>query len=228
MLDTDFERPPGDIGNPASWPFPVLFKTVREASARRIVGGEDAGLIEAFVAAGEALAEDGAVGLTTSCGFLAIRQNGLSARLSIPIATSSLLQIPMIGRCLPKGGRVGVVTYDADALTDAHFTAAGADPATPRVGLPADGFFRGLIEGGEPYREAAMRQEVLAAVETLLKHHAGIAALVFECTNLPPFAAAVRQSFGLPVYDVLTMGGWFYRGLTNRAFEPAERQRGAA
>ena len=213
MLDTRFERPPGDVGHPETWPFPVRYAVVRGATARRVVGGRDADLLDAFVEAGEALRAEGAVGLVTSCGFLASRQRDLARRVSLPIATSSLMQLPLIERCLPRGRRAGVITYDAAALTPAHFSEVGADPATPVAGLPADGRLRGLIEGDEPYDHAALRQEVLAAVERLLSAQDGIGAIVMECTNLPPFSQAVSETFGLPVHDVVTLGRWLYAGL---------------
>lgn len=222
MLDTVFPRPPGDVGNAETWPFPVRFRVVGGATARRVVGGDDADLVDAFVAAGTALAAEGAVGLITSCGFLAARQAELAARLPVPLATSSLLQIPLIERCLPAGGRAGVVTYDAAALTPRHFEAVDADPETPRVGLPAGGRFHRMIEGGEPYRRAALEAELIAAVERLLASRQGIAAIVFECTNLPPFAAAVRRAFRLPVYDIVTLGRWFHAGLIERHFPAPE------
>lgn len=223
MLDTAFPRPPGDVGNAETWPFPVRFRVVDGATARRVVAGDDADLVEAFVEAGTALAAAGAVGLITSCGFLAARQAELAARLPVPLATSSLLQIPLIERCLPAGGRVGVVTYDDDALTPRHFEAVDADPETPRIGLPADGWFHHMIEGrmiegGAPYRREALEAELLATVEQLLASRQGIGAILFECTNLPPFAAAVRRAFGLPVYDIVTLGRWFHAGLTERHF----------
>ena len=37
MLDTGFRRYPGDVGNAATWPFPVQFRVVKGASARRVV-----------------------------------------------------------------------------------------------------------------------------------------------------------------------------------------------
>src|SRR6476659_3624569 len=101
MLDIAIERPPGDVGHPASWPFDVVYKTVPGARARKIVDGDDAGLMDAFVAAGDELCAQGAIGLTTSCGFLASSQRELSARMKRPLATSSLLQLPMVERCLP-------------------------------------------------------------------------------------------------------------------------------
>jgi hypothetical protein len=218
MLDTAFPRPPGDVGHAATWPFPVKYARVAGATARRIVGGDDEDLIDGFIAAGEALRVEGAIGLATSCGFLAARQPELAARSRLPIATSSLLQVPMIERCLPSGRRVGVITYDLDALTDRHFTAVGAAPDTPRVGLPKDGHFHQMIEGGAPYRRELLEPEVLASVRRLLAADGRIAALVFECTNLPPFAALVRRTFDLPVFDIVTMGTWFYQGLIERQF----------
>lgn len=212
MLDTRFERPPGDVGHPASWPFPVLFETVRGATARRVVGGQDAALGDAFVQAGERLRARGAIGIVTSCGFLAARQRSLAARMTLPLATSSLMQLPLIDRCLPGGRRAGVVTYDADALNPAHFVEVGADPATPVVGLPADGALRGLIERGAPYDAAALARDVLEAAGRLVAR-GDIGAILMECTNLPPFSKAVAERYDLPVFDIITLGRWFHSGL---------------
>ncbi len=37
MLETRFARVPGDMGNATTWPFPVLYRVVRGASAERVV-----------------------------------------------------------------------------------------------------------------------------------------------------------------------------------------------
>ncbi len=224
MLDTKFERPPGDVGHAASWPFPVLFETVRGATARRIVGGRDADLADAFVEAGERLKARGAIGLVTSCGFLAARQRALAARMPLPLATSSLMQLPLIERCLPGGRRAGVVTYDADALTDAHFVEVGADPATPVVGLPAGGALRGLIEREAPYDGEALAREVLEAAGRLIGR-GDIGAILMECTNLPPFSKAVADRFGVPVFDVITLGRWFHSGLLQTRYDESGPRR---
>ncbi|WP_094461893.1 aspartate/glutamate racemase family protein [Pannonibacter phragmitetus] len=213
MLDTAFERPPGDVGNAASWPFPVLYQTVSGATARKVVGGDDADLLDAFVAAGEALQGQGAVALITSCGFLAARQPVLAARLSLPVATSSLSQIPVIASLLPKGRTVGVITYDGASLGPAHFAGVGADPATPVAGLPQAGAFRGLIEGGAAYDAPALQAELEAVAERLIAEHPSTGALLLECTNLPPFSSALRQRFGLPVFDILTLGRWLHQAV---------------
>ena len=60
------------------------------------------------------------------------------------------------------------------------------------------------------------------AVSTLLSGNPGIGAIVFECTDLPPFSEEVSREFGLPVYDIITLGRWFYSGLIQRLFAIAE------
>src|SRR5499426_1450154 len=84
MLETRFPRLPGDVGNPASWTFPVRYRVVRDASPERVVRGRAEGLVDAFIAAGRALAEEGAGALITTCGFLALHQRELAQALPIP------------------------------------------------------------------------------------------------------------------------------------------------
>src|SRR3954463_5867641 len=138
MLDTRFPRIEGDIGNPASFDFPVIFRTMNG------IGSGDAGaahpdrprVLAALKANAEALAAEGAAGLSTSCGFLALYQKELEALSPVPVATSALLLIRTL-----EGKKVGVITASAANLTPAHFEAVDAPGDTPVVGLPPDGLF---------------------------------------------------------------------------------------
>ncbi|MCX8995524.1 aspartate/glutamate racemase family protein [Rhizobiaceae bacterium BDR2-2] len=210
MLDTRFERPPGDVGNALSWPFPVLYRTVAGATARSVIDGREERLLDAFVEAGEDLGRQGACALVTSCGFLVRRQSYLAARLKLPLATSSLLQIPAVQRLLPAGKTVGVVTYDEHSLTAAHFAEAGVAEPVLVAGLPKGGRFHEMIEGEVPYRREMLEEELLGTVAALLARSSGIGAIVLECTNLPPFSPDIAKRFGLPVFDVLTLGRWLH------------------
>ena len=103
MLETRFPRVPGDIGNPASFPFPVLYEVVPGASAHRVVEGRAEGLVDAFIAAGGRLVERGAAGILTSCGFMALHQSALASALPVPVATSSVLLVSLVDRLLGRG-----------------------------------------------------------------------------------------------------------------------------
>ncbi|MEC4688215.1 MAG: aspartate/glutamate racemase family protein, partial [Nitrospirota bacterium] len=105
MLNTRFPRPPGDIGNPETWPFPVRYEVVEPATVGRVVTADPPVdlLLAPFVAAGERLVAAGARAITTSCGFLALFQAELTQALPVPVMTSSLIQVPMVQASLPRG-----------------------------------------------------------------------------------------------------------------------------
>ncbi len=212
MLDTAFPRPVGDIGNPASFDFPVIFERVPGASVERAVRQSARGLLEPFIAAGRRLTERGAVALVTSCGFLVLHQQALSDALQVPVASSSLLQLPWVEQLLGVTRRCGVITYDQTALGPAHLAAAGARADTPIAGMPADGELRRVIDNNEhQLDEGAVETELLMVAQGLIDRVPTIGAFVLECTNLPPYAATLREKFGLPVYDSLTMINWLWR-----------------
>ncbi|MEF7614057.1 aspartate/glutamate racemase family protein [Aquincola sp. MAHUQ-54] len=201
MLDTRFPRLPGDIGHPQSLPFPVRRWVVRSASPQRVVRERAAGLLQPFIEAGRMLAGQGAAALSTSCGFLALYQQALQAALPVPVWTSSLLKLAEL-----PAGRAGVVTVDPAALSADHLRAVGADPATPVAGLAAGSLLQRTLIGDLPTLDAgAARREVVAAARRLQQAAPAIEHIVLECTNMPPYAAAVREATGLAVHDITTL-----------------------
>ena len=211
MLDTRFPRIVGDIGNAASFDFPVIFRKMEG------IGSSDAvtthpdrpRVLAALKSNAEALAAEGAVGLSTSCGFLALYQDDLSAVSPVPVATSALLHIKQL-----KGKRVGVITASAKNLTAAHFESVGAPGDTPFVGLPEDSSFAGtFLRNGLTLDRDVVEREVIAAGRDLVSTHPGIDTVVLECTNLPPYKRALEKDLGLPVVDVLDLLRGFYAGL---------------
>ncbi len=131
MLDARFPRIFGDMGNALTWPFPVHYKIVRNASPDLVVRGQAKNMLENFIAAGRELVADGVDGITTNCGFLALYQKELSDALQVPVATSSLMQVAMVNRLLPTGKKAGILTISASSLTPAHLAAAGVPDNTP-------------------------------------------------------------------------------------------------
>ena len=206
MLDTRFPRVPGDIGCAETFAFPVRYRTVRGASPRRVVIERDASLLAPFIAAAWALQDEGAAAIATSCGFLALFQSEMQAALSVPMWSSSLLLVAPLQAGLVVGRRVGIVTVDAASLTPDHLHGAGADPRTPIQGLALDSRFRSsLLEDRLELDVDEARAATVAAACRLVERHPEVAAIVLECTNMPPYADAVRAATGLPVHDITTL-----------------------
>jgi hypothetical protein len=220
MLEARFPRIPGDMGNGETWPFPVLFRVVRGASPEKVVLLGARGLLPDFVAAAQELVDLGAEAITTNCGFLSLFQAELAAAVKVPVATSSLLQVPWVQAMLPPGQRVGVITVSRASLTRAHLAAAGVPPDVPVEGTEEGReFFRVLIKAEKQDMDVALaEQDILDAGRRLVARHPEVGAIVLECTNMPPYAAALREAVGLPVYDIYTLVNWFHGGLRPRRF----------
>jgi hypothetical protein len=219
MLDTSFERFSGDIGNARTWPFPVQYRIVRNATPNRVTRPEGPDMLDAFKAAADDLIAAGVDGITTTCGFLALYQKDLAAHCAVPVATSPLLQVPMVARILPRGKRPAILTFSAASLTLRHLEAVGVDPATPIQGMPPGSEFQRAIREGDcsvPF--ATLQHEVLEAADRMVRADPSIGALVLECTNLAPYSRDIARLTGLPVFDMVTLVHWFHRGLSPERF----------
>lgn len=205
LLDTRFPRPLGDIGNPASWPVPVLARVVPDLLPRVAVQGAEglrgAGMLPALVQAARELEAAGCAAITTSCGFLVLLQAELQQAVRVPLVSSSLLQLPGL---LREEGRVGVLTIAADKLGREHLLAAGVPSERLQdvvvEGMDAHGEFVRAILGNLPDMDLARAgDEVVAAAAALVRRSPGLRTLVMECTNMPPYAQRIRAATGLRV-----------------------------
>ncbi|NOD88115.1 MULTISPECIES: aspartate/glutamate racemase family protein [unclassified Ruegeria] len=219
MLDAQFPRIPGDMGNALTWPFPVLYRIVRDASPDRVVRHRAEGMLDPFIEAAQDLVRDGVDGITTNCGFLSLFQKELAQAVPVPVATSSLMQVEMVNRILPAGKRAGVLTISASTLTKDHLRAANVPLDTPI----------GTTEGGQEFTRAILgnelrldvqkaREDNVQAARTLVADNPDLGAIVLECTNMCPYARDIQQATGLPVFSIVSFIQWFQAGLVPRTY----------
>ncbi len=214
MLDARFPRIHGDMGNAQTWPFPVHYRIVRDASPDLVVRRGAEGMLGAFIKAAQEMVHDGVDGITTNCGFLSLFQDELANAVPVPVATSSLMQVDMVNRILPAGKRAGILTISASTLTKAHLTAAGVPQGTP-IGSTEDGqeFTRAILGNEMSLNVEKARTDNVEAAIALQSNHPDLGAIVLECTNMCPYAADIRQATGLPVFSIVTFVSWFQAGL---------------
>ena len=214
MLDTTFARPPGDAGNSASWPFPVLIERVPGAFAEPVVTGRVGDALP-YVDAGRRLVERGALAITTTCGFLVRHQRQLQTELRVPVLTSTLTQFARLQAQLGHARRVAVLTIDANAL-DVSVRAVADIPDHALVfALPRDSHFvSAVLDASVELNTVRAENEWVNLARGCLQDHPDIGLWLFECANMPPYAAAVTRATGLPVYDALTLGRELYAAAT--------------
>ena len=207
LLDTIFPRLLGDVGNPKTFPFPVIYEKVQGAIPMRVVKERDGCLLPSFIKGAKALERRGVKAITTSCGFLAIWQKEIASAVDIPVFTSSLLQVPWAYQITGRRGRIGILTADVSSLTEAHFEGVGA-AGIPMVvrGLNPEGEFYRVYIGNSPNIDVSKAgREMVAEASALMNEHPDISGLVLECANMPVFGKAVRETVKVPVFDIVTL-----------------------
>jgi Asp/Glu/hydantoin racemase len=206
MLDTQFPRIPGDMGNATTFPFPVRYHRVPGASPDLVVRQGSRELLPAFLEGARCLAREGVQAITTNCGFLAKFQRELAAAVSVPVFTSSLLLVPMVHRMLPSGRAVGILTVDATSLTPDDFESVGITSHIPVAvaGLETEKEFTRVLLGNQLVLDVeAARREHIRVAQRLCAEHPEVGALVLECTNMPPYRADLQAATGLPIFDIV-------------------------
>ena len=220
MLETRFPRIYGDIGNAKTWNFPVHYRVVQGATPDNVVMGDPRLLVDDFIAAGRDLVRMGCDGITTNCGFLALIQDQIKQTLGVPVATSSLMQVPMVQALLPPDKRVGILTISKKTLSAEHLKAAGVAHDVPIVGTDNGCCFsRAVLGDAASIDFEKCRLDLLDAAAELVTQNVGIGAIVLECTNMVPYAADIRKLTGLPVYSIRSFVNWFQDGLMPQKFE---------
>lgn len=219
----DIHRPPGDVIESASYKFPVIKRKVKNATLWNVVQPEEFsdGYLQMFVEACDYLQNQGCIGIITSCGFLAQVQSRLASKIDIPIATSSLLQIPYVLSIISPRKKVAVLTFDPTTLCETHFKGVGISNVMSErliiTGCKPGGCLHRIIVNGDTYIEEELKNELVTLAIELVEENPDIGAFVLECTQMPPYAKAIQQKVKLPVFDGVTMVDWFYSGLYCRS-----------
>ncbi len=214
ILDAAYPCIPGNVGNATTFPFPVQYMEVEGASIQRLLNDADPTLAGPFIAAAQTLVRRGAKAITGACGFMALFQREVAAAVEVPVLLSSLLQIPLIHTL--TGKPVGIITANSSCLTPRHFESCGISPELPLAiaGMEHSAeFCSAILEEKGTLDSSAIEREVLAVAQQLQRAHPEIGAILLECSDLPPYAQAVQQACGLPVFDFTTLIKFAHAGL---------------
>lgn len=194
----------GEIGEPTTNPPDTLYETtgfenfldemrdgLRPASRKRLFAARDA------------LVQRGASRITTSCGLLWPEQRALQHECPVPIITSALCLIDRLR--MDYGRAICVVTVDASFVPGWH----GRDPARLEgldfCDLGKGSYLYSALTGAIPATQFDPEEACASVTARICQHltqRPAIKAIVLECTNLSPYAKAIRAAQKLPVFDI--------------------------
>lgn len=209
ILLLDYRGPfvPGDVGNATSYDYPVLYRTVPNATSARVFRG-DPELEAAVIEAARALEAQGVKGISSDCGYFVNYQDVVAKAVKIPVYLSSLLQLPFISACIDRKRPIGVICANARALSNRVLEITGIDTGREVVikGMQDEPVFGTSVTGGGTQLDPdVIEAEVVDVAKRMQRERPELGAILIECSLLPPYAKAVQDATGLPVFDFLTM-----------------------
>ena len=207
LLDTNTPFIHGDVGNAESYDYPVRFRRIDGLTPERIFA-HDQSFLQEMIHGAQELEREGVKAITGDCGFMAIYQQEVQEAVHIPVFLTSLLQIPIIAAMINPRSTIGIITSNAQSLDIHLFSHLGiADFQQIRIaGMEQHEAFRtAAIEDIGVLDSDQIRTEVVQTARALQSQNPDLGALLLECSMLPPYAAAVHEATGLPVFDYLSM-----------------------
>lgn len=164
-----------------------------------------------WIHAAQQLEEDGVRAIVGGCGLTSNIQQEISAAVSIPFYSSTLFFIPEILDALSEDQGTGILTVSKEQLCGhnmASFRSCGIvdDSRLFIAGMNESSYAQQWLTMTTPeYDFAAVRDAVVKTAIQLVEDNPGIAKLVLECTDMPPYSDALRRETGLPVFDPVDM-----------------------
>lgn len=221
VMDCLIPYPPGTPGNARSFDHPVIYSVVKGADMENLIYNPKPDLVERFIEAGRELVRQGAKAIIGNCGFMVLFQREMAAALPVPVFMSGLLQLPLIRQGLKPDQSIGIISASATSLTKRHMEIAcwGTDVAVNIRGLEHKPSFKASIHDQTGTLDfEKIEEEVVGEALSILRDHPDTGAILFECTDLPPYAEAVQKATGLPVFDITSMIQWAFAGAERKHF----------
>ncbi|HVM79833.1 MAG TPA: aspartate/glutamate racemase family protein [Stellaceae bacterium] len=221
QLDCSLPFIPGDVDNASTYSYPVLYRVVPGLSTAACLRGAPELAAAAVVEARE-LEKQGVRAIASDCGFMLQFQDAVRQAVRIPVWMSSMLQLPMIAAGLGSDRPIAVVTADSSNLTPEFLARAGVAVRNPVLilGLQEMPEFKSAVLDEKGSINAALiEEEVVGAVRRAKEKHPDLGAVLLECSMLPPYARAVQDAVGVPVFDFVTMIDFLYASTHRKRYQ---------
>lgn len=209
--DVWYPMMPGNVVNANTYDFPVRLMPVRGATCNRLFAG-DPTLYDNVLEAAKNLEKEGVRAISSACGFYGNWQARLAADMDIPVAISSLVQVPMVAALLKPDQKIGVLTASKAGITPALLDSCGIKNHSQLVvqDMYYAPHFSAIVEDRGSFDNGIVKKEIVDAAMQLLSENPDIGAFVLECSDMPPYSSIIQEASQLPVFDFITLIKWLH------------------
>ena len=221
VQDVHYPLIPGNVVNACSYNYPVRMEIVPGANQDR-VHSADSSLLPSIIETCNLLVAQGVRAIIGGCGYFGNFQREVADAIDVPVYLSSIIQIPWIRAGLGKDDEIGIICADIDSFTDdilnqclvnesdkakCHITGAGDKPE-----------FSSLLNRRGSFDNSIIEKELTELAADLVSTHPKIKALLLECSDMPPYSAAIQRAVKLPVYDFMTLIDFVHLAVAQRPY----------
>ncbi len=205
-VELDYPKIPGNVVNASTYDFPVLYEKVSFDIEQLFAG--DNSIKDQVIRAAQRLEAEGVRAIIGACGFFAHFQKDVAASVGVPVFMSSLCQLPTIKTWLPANKTIAVFAADGNSITDELLSKVNTDARQLQVVDVGSLESFAPIRWGKGALDNAALEDSLVALAQEVCCDESIEAILLECSDLPPYAAAIQRAVGLPVFDFITLAYW--------------------
>ena len=72
--------------------------------------------------------------------------------------------------------------------------------------------------GGRELDNGKLTDDLCSLAKDLCQQHPDIKAILLECSDLPPYSAAIQKATGLPVFDFITLANWVASAVLQKTY----------
>jgi Asp/Glu/hydantoin racemase len=217
----NYPMPPGNVVNACTYDFPVRMRAVPNLTNQRLFDADPSIAGDIIETARHMVENDGVRAICSACGFFGNYHKQVAAALDVPVAMSSLVQAPLIRAMLKPGRKIGVLTATAASMTDALFRSCGVEEGLDGIVVQdthGTENFSCVVDMRGEFDNGKAREEVLACTRELMAKDGDIGAILLECSDMPPYAAAIQAETQLPVFDFITLINWMRHSVCQRPY----------
>lgn len=218
VLDLWYPLIPGNVANACSFNFPVLYKILKGAGIEIL--NADPAILNKVIEGGNELVEQGVRAIIGSCGYFGFYQKEAARALNVPVFLSSLLQVPIIVQSLKPKQKVGILCAVDDSLTPKILNSCGIKDESRIVIVGAQDLpeFQNILKCNGNFNSNKLETQLVDLSKQLVKDNPQVAAILLECSDMPPYARAIQNAVKLPIFDFITLIYWVYNAVVRQSF----------
>jgi len=220
MEDINYPIMPGNVMNAFTYDFPVYMMAVPNLTNDRLANADPTIADDIITTAHHLVEKIGVRAICSACGFFGRFHRQVAAAIDVPVAMSSLVQLPMIRNIIKPDQKVGILSANGPGVTPQLFESCNIGEYKNIIvkGLENTEHFSAVLDNRGYFDNDKVCEEVVGAALELLEEDKSIGAILLECSDMPPYSKAIQDATRLPVFDFTTLIRWLHNAAAQRHY----------